>query len=160
MRNLTPEQRAHLLSLEHKDRLTPTDVVEDAADDRSPLHALFEWDDGEAARQYRLDQARNVIRTIEVQITIRTVRVLCSAYVRDPDRGRGQGYVAVTSVTDDDRQRRVVAAETVRALGIVRRAASIARALGLDDGAEAVIEALEDWHALVEQTPQLAAAAD
>ena len=41
--------------------LTPEQVVEDAEDKKSPLHDLFQWNDGEAAKQYRLSQARNII---------------------------------------------------------------------------------------------------
>ena len=37
-------------------------VVESARDPKSPLHEDFEWSDGEAAKLYRLDQARCLIR--------------------------------------------------------------------------------------------------
>jgi hypothetical protein len=46
--------------------LTPAFVVEDARRPKSPLHSLFEWDDGEAAAEYRLHQARGVIRSVVV----------------------------------------------------------------------------------------------
>lgn len=46
--------------------LTPADVVRDARAKRSPLHPLFEWDDGAAAHEYRLAQARGVIRAVVV----------------------------------------------------------------------------------------------
>lgn len=39
-------------------------VVTAAAKPRSPLHSYFEWDDIQAARQYRLDQARHLIRAV------------------------------------------------------------------------------------------------
>ena len=41
--------------------LTPENVVARAADPTSALHTAFEWDDTEAARKYRLFQARNLI---------------------------------------------------------------------------------------------------
>ncbi|MBZ9984984.1 hypothetical protein LB521_28010 [Mesorhizobium sp. BR-1-1-8] len=44
--------------------LTPVDVVNDARAANSPLHTFFEWDDGEAAEQYRLSQARGLIRAV------------------------------------------------------------------------------------------------
>lgn len=46
--------------------LTAESVVEAAQDEDSPLHSYFTWDDGEAARQYRLSQARALIRHIHV----------------------------------------------------------------------------------------------
>lgn len=51
----------------HPDKLlVPEKVVEEAADEASPLHSYFDWDDSEAARQWRMMQARALIRKIEV----------------------------------------------------------------------------------------------
>lgn len=47
-----------------KGELTPQDVLKDAKHNNSPLHSFFEWDDGEAAEQYRLQQARGLIRSV------------------------------------------------------------------------------------------------
>lgn len=47
--------------------LRPADVVEDARPDDAPLHPCFEWRDQVAADQYRLYQARHLIRTVVVQ---------------------------------------------------------------------------------------------
>lgn len=47
-----------------KGELTPADVLRDAKHNNSPLHSFFEWDDGEAAEQYRLQQARGLIRSV------------------------------------------------------------------------------------------------
>ena len=41
-------------------------VVDQARPDDSPLHDHFEWDDSEAARKHREQQARNMIRGIRV----------------------------------------------------------------------------------------------
>jgi hypothetical protein len=46
--------------------LKASDVVEAAKPKRSPLHPAFEWDDTKAARSYREDQARHMIRSIVV----------------------------------------------------------------------------------------------
>lgn len=48
--------------------LRPADVVEEARDENSPLHGAFCWDDTEAARLYRLDQAQRLIRKFKVVI--------------------------------------------------------------------------------------------
>lgn len=57
---------AHLELLRQrcKGEITPTDVLDDARHNNSPLHTFFEWDDGEAAEQYRLQQARGLIRSV------------------------------------------------------------------------------------------------
>lgn len=46
--------------------LTPETVVREAKNKRSPLHSAFEWDDKAAAEQHRLQQARQLIASIEV----------------------------------------------------------------------------------------------
>ncbi len=42
--------------------LRPEIVVEFARDAKTALHSRFEWDDTEAAKQYRLWQARQIIK--------------------------------------------------------------------------------------------------
>jgi len=48
--------------------LRPADVVEEARDENSPLHSAFCWDDSEAARLFRLDQAQRLIRKFKVVV--------------------------------------------------------------------------------------------
>lgn len=46
--------------------LTPEITVETARSKSSPLHGVFTWDDGKAAHEFRLIEARNLIRNIHV----------------------------------------------------------------------------------------------
>lgn len=63
---------AKLRELHSRDgRVTPESFVAMAEPADSPLHRLFEWDDAEAARQHRLHQARQIVRTV----VFRAVRV-------------------------------------------------------------------------------------
>lgn len=57
---------AHLemLRQKFKGELTPQDVLDDAKHNNSPLHSFFEWRDGKAATEYRLAQARGLIRAV------------------------------------------------------------------------------------------------
>lgn len=50
----------------HAGHLLPEDVVTEAADDKSPLHAAFTWDDAKAAHEFRLREARFLIRNVLV----------------------------------------------------------------------------------------------
>lgn len=62
----------------HDGVLRAEDVVEYAKNPETALHSRFIWDDTEAARQYRLEQARRVIRvqveSIEHETKFITVR--------------------------------------------------------------------------------------
>src|SRR5580765_2008829 len=53
----------------NKGRLTPQSVVEEARKRSNPLHRHFEWNDKTAAEAYRLDQARTLIRIVQVEDT-------------------------------------------------------------------------------------------
>jgi len=46
--------------------LFPEAVVAAAKSRRSPLHTVFQWDDDVAANLFRVDQARHLIRSVEV----------------------------------------------------------------------------------------------
>lgn len=46
------------------EQYTPEQVVEIAKDENTHLHGLFEWDDTEAARKYRISQAQTIIRAL------------------------------------------------------------------------------------------------
>jgi hypothetical protein len=48
-------------------RLIPESVEEAARPKNHPLHPFFEWDDSIAARAYRVDQARHLIRLVRVE---------------------------------------------------------------------------------------------
>lgn len=54
-----------------KGGVTPEDVIEAAQPRSAPLHPYFEWDTKAAAHQYRLHQARYLLRAIEVKIVTR-----------------------------------------------------------------------------------------
>lgn len=47
--------------------LTPQAIVDAAKDRRNVLHRHFEWDDTEAANQWRLEQARSIVQSIHVE---------------------------------------------------------------------------------------------
>lgn len=48
------------------DNVKPADIVEAAKNTDSELHKCFEWDDTEAARKYRLQQARVLVGSLVI----------------------------------------------------------------------------------------------
>lgn len=83
--------------------LRPEDVLEEAKDVESPLHAAFEWNDSVAAQQHRLNQARRLI--VSVRIIDSPVQTAVPAFVsvRSPEHGRG--YVPTAEAMSDDQLR-------------------------------------------------------
>lgn len=112
-------------------RLTPSIVIEAAKDEQSPLHGYFEWDDSIAAENYRLEQARTLIRSVVLHITDEKTTFTCVRYVRDPKAGpKEQGYRSIPSLVSDDQSAGlVVQYEFARAQANLQRAEDITRAL-------------------------------
>jgi len=57
-------EHIELLRKQSRGELTPEDILADAKNDNSPLHDYFEWSDTAAAHQFRLQQARGLIRAV------------------------------------------------------------------------------------------------
>lgn len=85
-------------------RLMPEDVVERARDPKSALHDCFLWDDSEAAAQYRLYQARQLLRVVVTVLpgTDTVTRMNVSLY---RDRINGGGYRSLAVVLRDPESR-------------------------------------------------------
>lgn len=78
------------------------DVLEEAKNVNSVLHQHFEWDDSEAAEQYRRQQARALIQRCRIQL-VETEPVKIRAFVSLPtDREQGGGYRLTTEVMGDE----------------------------------------------------------
>ena len=61
----TAGEELERISKEHGE-ITPPLVVDEARPEESPIHEVFEWDDEVAAEQHREQQARQLIRSIQV----------------------------------------------------------------------------------------------
>jgi hypothetical protein len=107
---------------EHNGRVPPEAVVEFARDENTALHAEFEWDDTEAAHQFRLEQARKIIRlNIEVLETPNgNVRMPVFVSLVSDRRGGG-GYRALTDVMSNAEMRAQLLQQAIDELQRVRR---------------------------------------
>lgn len=121
-------------------RLIPADVVDAARDPASPLHAHFEWDDSAAAEKYRLDQARTLIRSVKIEVTVRDVPLSVVGYVRDPGADtKDAGYRNVAALrSEEDAARAAIVDEMKRVANAARRAKTLAAVLGLSDEIERI----------------------
>ena len=123
-----------LTDLEDKNgRLTPEGVVRAASDPDSPLHEHFQWDDSEAAKSWRLQQARCLIHSVTVTVTVDEKNVSTVHYVRDPTVAPDvQGYVAVERLQrEPENVRPMLEYELGHVEARLNRAVSLADAFGL-----------------------------
>lgn len=101
--------------------LQPESVVEAARPADSPLHSRFEWNNSKAAQEYRIWQARMLIR-VTVQVldakSGKTDRVFVSLKSdRYEERG---GYRALVSVLSDEDLRRQLLLEALEEFSFFR----------------------------------------
>lgn len=83
--------------------LRPEDVVKAAKPKSSPLHDKFDWDDGTAAHNWRLEQARHLIRVFVQVIDTGEGNTESRMFVAlSSDRPGGGGYRVLTDVLGDD----------------------------------------------------------
>jgi len=96
---MTVEKELEKIRERHGGVLRPADVVQYAANNRaSVLHSKFEWDDERAGYEYRLWQAREIIRVVvrhEEKIE-KPVRVYVS--LREDRTEEGGGYRTLVDV--------------------------------------------------------------
>jgi hypothetical protein len=90
------------IAAEHRGVLLPEIVVAAARPTTSPLHNRFEWNDSDAAHEYRLWQARHLIREVVVHLRvngeIKPVNVFVSL---KPDREGEGGYREIVAVLEN-----------------------------------------------------------
>lgn len=52
----------------NKGYVKPKELVDYARDEDSPIHDMFEWNDSKAAELYRVQQARQIITRVQVEL--------------------------------------------------------------------------------------------
>lgn len=120
---------------EEHGKLTAELVVEQATPKKHPLHVCFQWDDKKAGHEYRLIQARTMIRevrTLEVHGRLQTVHHV--PVTPDPESKKRSGaYVASEVLIDDyDAYQRALDAALRDLDSAMRRVAEL-RALKRDE---------------------------
>lgn len=94
--------------------LKPEVVVKEARVETSPLHHSFDWDDGEAAENWRIHQARQLIRvTVTFEAVSNDKLIPCRVFVSlTPDREKGgAGYRLTSDVMSDTEHRQQMLAD-------------------------------------------------
>ncbi len=143
---LSDEEKAAILreiAEKHGGNLDPKDVVEEAKASSHPLHDYFEWRDKIAGEQFRIDQARALIRSVRIEVKTNSAPMRAPQWVRSPDNGPDQrGYVEVTRVVALEARLKIIRQEIDRAIGVVERLREISAALAVEAEFGAAQEAL------------------
>jgi hypothetical protein len=114
---MTIKEELEVIRKSNKGLLRPVDVVEYAEDPTTSLHNNFEWDDTKAAYQYRLEQARHIIRVNVTVLKGKKDPIKVRAYVSlnaDRHNGATGGYRTITSVLNSPKKRAALLDEARR----------------------------------------------
>lgn len=104
----------HKLAAESGGQIRPSQLVEAARSEDSPLHSWFQWDDSEAAQQHRLWQARQLLRVTVQYIGEGDQAVSVRAFVSlTTDRNAAGGYRVTATVMANPKQREQLLADAI-----------------------------------------------
>ena len=102
--------------IENRDGIiTPQALVEEARPISSPIHNQFNWDDEEAAEQYRLWQARELIKKVTITFEKRKVFGFHNVKV-NIDNTLTQGYVSSVRIMSNQDLRNQVIQQALKQL--------------------------------------------
>lgn len=129
------------------------------------LAMLIGWgdDDAAAAKKWRIECARTVIRSAEPElIDLGVIQIKAPYYVHDPAKVGKQGYVPLLSMkTEQQAAEDLLRAEITAAVGALERAYSIAVGLGMESETaeiQGALAVLGRAPAAVQEIPQVRAA--
>lgn len=95
---MTHTEELELIRQQNGGILRPSDVVEFARNPDTALHSKFTWDDTTAAHQYRLWQAREIIRVVVTVPDRATEPMRVYVSLTDDRQEDGGGYRTLTEV--------------------------------------------------------------
>ena len=124
--------------------LTAETVVEAARPEESPLHGQFEWDDTEAAHQFRLVQSRSLMRRVGVIIREEVKPLIHVPPETASGVRRGRYLIDEDLVKDVDEYARAIQSAQSDLDAALRRMAQLRKLRPSEDSRfETVIRALE-----------------
>lgn len=89
--------------------LEPENIVDAARDANNVLHPHFEWDDSVAAEAFRADQARDLVRSLTVDISRSNLEEKHVRAFVNVVTGDQQGYVSTfTALSSEDLRKQVL----------------------------------------------------
>ena len=101
----------HEIARKHHGLLRPVDVVDFARDSKTALHARFEWNDTKAAAEYRLWQAREIIRVVVTVLEGTKDKIQAFVSLRGDQQKDGGGYRLLVDVMSNPAQRTLLLQE-------------------------------------------------
>lgn len=88
--------------------LEPGQIVDAARDEASPMHPHFQWDDAAAAELYREDQARELARSLTIDVSRSNLETKPVRAFVNVETGGERGYVTTATAMSSQELRKQV----------------------------------------------------
>jgi len=85
--------------------LTPNDILNDGKDKNSPFHNYFMWDDTKAATEYRLSQARYLLRSVVIEVKLNGGKAEQRSFWNVENDNKETVYVTLETATSNEKYR-------------------------------------------------------
>ena len=108
----------------HGEDLTPEIVVDEARPEGAPLHERFEWDDEIAGEKYRIVQAQQLIRSVQIEFIDKRTgeRKLVRAFHSRRESGQVRsGYQPIEEIVQDEVSLRILLKQFEREIADLKR---------------------------------------
>jgi len=105
-KTITKDVVKEILEVEREEGLNAENLVERARDRNNPLHNFFEWDNTEAAHQYRLHQGRVLINQVKIVVQNQTLFGFENVRVELADGNTERFYKPVMEILNNEEQRK------------------------------------------------------
>lgn len=97
------------LAKSHNGVIEPGHIVDAARDESSPMHPHFQWDDAAAAELYREDQARELVRSLTIDVSRSNLETRPVRAFVNVETGGERGYVTTaTAMSSNDLRKQVI----------------------------------------------------
>lgn len=113
--------RQELAALQQDGVIRPVDVVEFAKDPDTALHDCFEWDESKAAHEFRLEQARKLLRVFVTVDPVSNKSIRAFVSLTSDRKEPGGGYRATVDVLSDADMTRQMLSDALAELRVVQR---------------------------------------
>ena len=100
--------------------VTPKILVEEASSKKSPLHDWFEWNKNKAAEKWLIEQAKYLLRSIEVVVVCEGKPVQTRYMVNVANEEVASVYMPIQAVLEDEKLMDDYVAQAFRELESVR----------------------------------------
>jgi hypothetical protein len=105
-KTITKDVVKEILEVEREEGLNAENIVERARNRNNPLHNFFEWDNTEAAHQYRLHQGRVLINQVKIVVQNQTLFGFENVRVEVANGDTERFYKPVMEILNNEEQRK------------------------------------------------------